>query len=456
MQTPLLNPTAAERTSFKALQDLLSTPTYLVHFDPSRHLYADIDASKAFGIGIVVYHVKDDGSEALAAAADCSKTSIEGGVKPEYPKKSNIEPIMFLSRRLSPAEHQYWPTELEVAGLVWCLRKIQYMAESSKLPIWIYTDHGASLGIAKQSSLEMTSAEWSNLRLVQASEYIQHFNVELCHKAGKSNTIPDALSHLASTMPAPKDPELDFAFADFVSTDFSLTGLTAVATAYNFTATLAEMSDEFKQRLLEGYQQDPDYVCITDVLNSNNKIKDPLQIDQGQLIDSNKAALPFTQDEDGLIWHTGSGTPCLCIPQGLIGEVLEITHTKAGHPGFERTFERAVGSWYICRLGRHVRDFLHHCPECLVYQTHHHSPYGSLQPIQSPSVPFHTITLDFVLALPKSKNGFDTVMSVTCKFSKRVTLIPGKKTWSAKQWAEALLERLWLADWGLPKIILSD
>jgi len=61
-----------------------------------------------------------------------------------------------------------------------------------------------------------------------------------------------------------------------------------------------------------------------------------------------------------------------------------------------------------------------------------------------------------VLALPKSKNGFDTVMSVTCKFSKRVTLIPGKKTWSAKQWAEALLERLWLADWGLPKIILSD
>src|SRR5438045_4273268 len=47
-------------------------------------------------------------------------------------------------------------------------------------------------------------------------------------------------------------------------------------------------------------------------------------------------------------------------------------------------------------------------------------------------------------------------MSVTCIFSKRVTLIPGKKTWSVKQWAEALLERLWLADWGLPKIILSD
>src|SRR5438045_6236072 len=166
LQTPLLDPTEAELLSFKALQELLSKPSYLVHFDPNRRLYADIDASKAFGLGIVVYHAKDDGSEALAATADRSRASTEGGAKPEYPKKSTIEPIMFLSRRLSPAEHRYWPTELEVAGLVWCLRKIRYMAESSKLPIWIYTDHGASLGIAKQSSLETTSAERSNLRLV--------------------------------------------------------------------------------------------------------------------------------------------------------------------------------------------------------------------------------------------------------------------------------------------------
>ena len=47
-------------------------------------------------------------------------------------------------------------------------------------------------------------------------------------------------------------------------------------------------------------------------------------------------------------------------------------------------------------------------------------------------------------------------MSVICKFSKRITLIPGKSTWTAKEWAGVLLERLWIADWGLPKVILSD
>ena len=60
-----------------------------------------------------------------------------------------------------------------------------------------------------------------------------------------------------------------------------------------------------------------------------------------------------------------------------------------------------------------------------------------------------------VPAFTKSKGGFDCALSVTCKFSKRATLIPGKGLWNAKQWAEVLLERLWIADWGLPKVILS-
>ena len=47
-------------------------------------------------------------------------------------------------------------------------------------------------------------------------------------------------------------------------------------------------------------------------------------------------------------------------------------------------------------------------------------------------------------------------MSVTCKFSKRVTLVPGTDKYTASQWAHALLERLWIADWGLPKVIISD
>ena len=98
-------PTKREIDSFETLQSLLSKPTYLVHFTPSRRLYIDLDSSKAFGIGAVVYHVKGDD--------ETSPTLLDG-----YPNRTDIEPIMFLSRMLSLAETRYWPTELKVAGLV--------------------------------------------------------------------------------------------------------------------------------------------------------------------------------------------------------------------------------------------------------------------------------------------------------------------------------------------------
>lgn len=80
-----------------------------------------------------------------------------------------------------------------------------------------------------------------------------------------------------------------------------------------------------------------------------------------------------------------------------------------------------------------------------------------MQPIESPPVPFHTMTLDFILALPVSvTEAFDIAMSVTCNFTKRITVVPGKSTWDTKDLARSLLNQLALVDWDLPKVILSD
>lgn len=64
--------------------------------------------------------------------------------------------------------------------------------------------------------------------------------------------------------------------------------------------------------------------------------------------------------------------------------------------------------------------------------------------------------MDFILAMPTSNEGYDSVMSITCKFSKRIGLIPNKSTYSAKEWAAALLAYLLLTGWGIPCSFLSD
>ena len=61
-------------------------------------------------------------------------------------------------------------------------------------------------------------------------------------------------------------------------------------------------------------------------------------------------------------------------------------------------------------------------------QIKRHTPYGALQPIQSPPAPFYTLMMDFIPALPKTKDGENMIFLVTDKYMKRVTLILGKDT----------------------------
>jgi hypothetical protein len=162
----------------------------------------------------------------------------------DYPQRSRIQPIIFLSRLLNAAEQRYWPIELEIAGIVWVLRKVRHLVESSKAIVRVYTDYGAALGISKQSTLETTSTKCSNLRLIRASEYIQRFDISIRYKPGKTNVVPNALSRLKSATKVEEDAELDFESG-------------YISIAYNFIATMAEMSPEFKERLIQRYAIDP-------------------------------------------------------------------------------------------------------------------------------------------------------------------------------------------------------
>ena len=405
-----------EIASFNALQKALSRPCFLHHFDDSKALFIDLDASKEGGFGAMIYQVS-------------------GELQGYYPTRTQIRPVLFLSRILKDTETRYWPTELELAGIVWVLMKIRHMAETAPKTI-VYTDHGAALGLAKQTTLTTSSTDKMNLRLVRASDYVQRFrDLEFRHKPGVSHIVPDALSRL---------PRIDS------KRDDSEGVLDTLWThAYN-TTVLVEMSDEFRTRMLEGYRKDSAWKKVIEVLDKNEQ--------KG----NNAAKLPFFRDEKGLIWRVEDSTgdhaytpQRLCVPEDCIRDFFDVAHS-GGHVGRNRCHEIISRQWFIKRLDRRLREYLRHCPECQLYQTPRHQPFGSLQPILTPPCPFHTLTIDFIMALPISFKGYDCIASVTCKFSKKITLIAGKITYSAKDWAEHLLRRLRKLDWGIPKVIISD
>ena len=105
-KTLLDNPTTLELEAFETLQSEFKKPMFLTHFTRDRRLYVELDSSKESGHGAVVYHVRRDYTH-------------EDLTKP--PPRATIEPVLFLSRRLTAAERNYWPTELEVSCMVWVI-----------------------------------------------------------------------------------------------------------------------------------------------------------------------------------------------------------------------------------------------------------------------------------------------------------------------------------------------
>ena len=149
--------------------------------------------------------------------------------------------------------------------------------------------------------------------------------------------------------------------------------------------------------------------------------------------------LCFELNKD-LIYFLDNGRKRLCVPKNQLKPIFEMAHDLRNHLGFHRAYSSLVEGIYALRLAHHLRRYIKHCPACERNQTKRHRPYGSLVPLVTPNVPFHTWTIDFILGLPQTKEGYDCALSITDKFTKRIRVLPGISTYNAEEWPIVLLD----------------
>jgi hypothetical protein len=189
---------------------------------------------------------------------------------------------------------------------------------------------------------DTTSTQKTNLQLILAAEFLSRFQLDIRHKAGKANIVPDMLPRLITVLQHKQlqdgDPELDTIYTE--------------AEVYT-ASTYMQISDKLRQALIEGYRKDAKFSGIIKTITSNKKLGE------------NAAQLPFTLREDLLYCKSIDGyLQKLCILSTCLKDVF-IAAYKYGHPGFHKTSHILLSSaFFIPKLSRHLRDFLTHCPEC--------------------------------------------------------------------------------------------
>ena len=359
-----------------------------------------------------------------------------------------MKSILFLNKALVNTETHYWSTELEITDLIWLVQKICHMLKSAEKLTIVYTDHSVTLSIVHQFSLTLTTfINKINLQLVCVSEYLQRFCLNVQHKANKINIISDTLSWLASTsMSDSLNQLLDSLTVDAFMIEiqswladwmaqlrlkkdtFKDTLLTECASVYS--VTLVKMNKTFWIKLLEAYNTESQWDCIQIMISDNDTLKE------------NAVKLSYCLVWKLIYFDNSEQSLHLCIFTDLIKEVFQLTHNELSHSEYVCTHKHLMQGLYIHNLLKQLHDFIRYCSQCQLNQISQHALYELMQSILSLLQPFYTITLDFILGLSTSLEGFDNVMSVTDKFSKAVTFISDKITWGEKKWAVQLLTKL--------------
>ena len=455
------NSSAEKLESYRQLQEAFSFASFLIHFSLERVLYIDIDVSKRREFDAMIYHLK----------SDCNS---------DKSKRSDIESILFLFRMLNEVETKYWSIEFEMCELVWVVRRVRHMIEVAKHTIVIFTDHVANTFISKQIIMNSSNTNKLNLRLVRAFTYLSQFKLEVKYRSNKEHVIFDALFRLFS-----ENGQSEWSSDDKLNFDIyhdDVVDSSDNSNCYAFQEILFAMSNEFRDRVKKEYQKEKMWRNMFEMLKalahrneakiteiSEERAEESSQ-DEIESVDNEEINVQSNEDEDSIskklrtginfalksnevIYHVDSNARRLCISVSMKHEIFQLAHDVNQHSDVHRCYERIASTLYVSRLSRKIRRYIEHCSVCQLTQIKRHRLYDELNSIVSFSTSFHIIIMDFIFVLPSD---LDALLIVICKYSRRVTLIVDKKTYSASQWANALLDRLLITDWNISTAIISN
>jgi hypothetical protein len=159
-------------------------------------------------------------------------------------------------------------------------------------------------------------------------------------------------------------------------------------------------------------------------------------------------------DEEGTLWFRDR----LCIPKGEAGEILlDEAHNSAYsiHPGTTKMYLDLKTRYWWRVMKKGIAQYVTQCDTCQRTKAEHHKPAGLLQHLLVPKWKWEEIGMDFIIGLPRTQKGNDSIWVIIDRLTKVAHFIPVKTTFGG-----ATLARIYLKEivrlHGIPRKIVSD
>jgi len=118
----------------------------------------------------------------------------------------------------------------------------------------------------------------------------------------------------------------------------------------------------------------------------------------------------------------------------LTKQILDEAHLSrySIHPGSNKIYQDLKQQFWWTRMKRKIAKYVSECDTCRRVKASHLRSAGPLQPLNIPSWKWEDISIDFIIGLPKTSKGYDSIWVIVDRLTKSAHFLPVKTTHTAK------------------------
>jgi hypothetical protein len=321
-----------------------------------------------------------------------------------------LQPIAYISKKMLDAETRYPVHHKELLAIVVALKSWRHYLHGTKFTVRVLTDHRSLVHFDSQPKLSERQARWN--------EFLSEFDCVIEYQEGKKNVCADALSR------RPDHVNADSKNIISLQTLVNRTTVSSIATSLVDDIQNGYKNDDFAKRVLQG-------IKVSRIKHYTVK--------------------------DGLFWYDNCR---IYVPDvvALRTKVISECHDSklVMHVGFAKTYDLVAKSFYWPDMYGNIKQYVNTCLICQKTKAENKKKAGLLFPHKVPTKRWQVVTMDFITQLPKSRNGFNAIMVVVDKLSKRAYFIPCTTSVSAPEVALLYFKNVMKNGHGVPQTIISD
>jgi hypothetical protein len=163
----------------------------------------------------------------------------------------------------------------------------------------------------------------------------------------------------------------------------------------------------------------------------------------------------FRKDDQGIVWFNNR----IVVPKNdeVRQQILDEAHLSrySIHPGSTKMYHDLKQHYWWTKMKIEIALYVARCDTCRRVKVIHMKTAGPLHSLPIPTWKWEDISMDFIVGLPKTTKGYDSIRVIIDRLTKIAHFLPFKVKYPVIAYAELYIARI-LSLHGVPKTIVSD